>query len=56
MRVKIHREGTNILIVLLLMLAVINLSAWMFIRPVAIPWTFSAVSAITNLFVFNFFR
>lgn len=56
MKVKIHREGTNILLVLLLILTVVNVSAWMFIRPVAIPWTFSAVSAITYLFVVNFFR
>ena len=37
MKVKIHSEGTNILIVLLIILVVINLSAWMFIRPAAYP-------------------
>ena len=56
MRVKIHREGTNILIVLLLMLAVINLSAWMFIRPVEIPIVFSSVCGVLYLLVVNFFR
>ncbi|MDE6377482.1 MAG: phosphatidylserine decarboxylase family protein [Duncaniella sp.] len=56
MRVKIHREGTNILIVLLLMLAVINLSAWMFIRPVEIPVVFSSVCGVLYLLVVNFFR
>ena len=56
MSVKIHREGTNILVVLMLILVVINLSAWMFIRPAAIPTTFTAISGILYLFVVNFFR
>ncbi|MDE6264598.1 MAG: phosphatidylserine decarboxylase family protein [Paramuribaculum sp.] len=56
MKVKIHREGTNILIILLLMLMVINASAWMFIRPVAIPIVFSSISGILFLLVLNFFR
>ena len=54
MRVKIHREGTNILVVLMLILVVINLSAWMFIRPEAIP--FSVISGVLYLLVVNFFR
>lgn len=56
MKVKIHREGTNILIILMLILIVINLSAWMFIRPVAVPATFTAISVILYLLVVNFFR
>ena len=56
MRVKIHREGTNILIILLLMLAMLNIPAWLFIRPVAIPIVFSSISAIVYLLVLNFFR
>lgn len=56
MRVKIHREGTNILVVLMLILVVINLSAWMFIRPEAIPVTFSVISGVLYLLVVNFFR
>lgn len=56
MKVKIHREGTNILIILLLMLGVINASAWMFIRPAAIPIVFSAASGVIFLLVLNFFR
>jgi len=56
MRVKIHREGTNILVILMLILVVINLSAWMFIRPEAIPITFSVISGILYLLVVNFFR
>lgn len=56
MRVKIHREGTNILLVLLLILTVVNVSAWLLIRPVGIPWTFSIISGILYLLVINFFR
>lgn len=56
MRVKIHREGTNILIVVMLIMVVINLSAWMFIRPAAIPMTFSVISAVLYLLIVNFFR
>jgi phosphatidylserine decarboxylase len=54
--VKIHREGTNILVILLAMLAVINVPAWMFIRPMAIPIAFTAISTILFLLVLNFFR
>ena len=51
MRVKIHREGTNILILLLFILAVVNASAWMFIRPVEVPVVFSTVSAVVYFLV-----
>ena len=56
MKVKIHREGTNILVILLLILGVINASAWMFIRPAAIPIVFSSISGVLYLNVLNFFR
>ena len=56
MKVKIHHEGTNILIILMLILIVINLSAWMFIRPIAIPVVFPSISGVLYLFVVNFFR
>ncbi len=56
MKVKIHREGTNILLVLLLIMIVINLSAWMFIRPAVIPIVFSSISGVLYLLVVNFFR
>lgn len=56
MKVKIHSEGTNILIVLLIIMIVINLSAWMFIRPAGIPIAFSAISVVLYLLVVNFFR
>lgn len=56
MKMKIHREGRNILIILMMILVVINLSAWMFIRPVAIPVIFTVISAVFYLLVMNFFR
>ena len=56
MKVKLHREGVNILIILMLILVVINLSAWMFIRPVAVPVTFTVISAVFYLLVLNYFR
>ena len=38
------------------MLAIINVAAWMFIRPAAIPTVFSSISGILFLLVLNFFR
>ncbi len=54
MKVKIHREGTNIILILLLVLLAINIPLWLYVRPAAIPAT--AVSAILFLLVVNFFR
>ena len=45
MKVKIHREGTNILVILFFMLAVINALAWLFIRPEVISIVFTSLSA-----------
>ena len=56
MKVKIHREGLNILLILLGILLVINIPAWLFIRPIAVPVAFSAISTIVYLLVINFFR
>ncbi|MDE5875110.1 MAG: phosphatidylserine decarboxylase family protein [Muribaculaceae bacterium] len=53
---KIHREGTNILILLFLVLAALNAPVWLFMPPYAIPAVFSAISVVVYLFVFNFFR
>lgn len=55
-RVKIHREGVNILLILFGILGVLNATAWLFIRPIALPVIFSAISAIVYLMVLNFFR
>ncbi|MDE6444182.1 MAG: phosphatidylserine decarboxylase family protein [Muribaculaceae bacterium] len=53
---KIHREGTNILILLFLVLAALNAPVWLFMPPYTIPIIFSAISLVVYLFVFNFFR
>lgn len=56
MRVKIHREGTNILVILACILVVINGLAWLFMRPEAIPVIFTSLSAVLYFLVLNFFR
>ncbi len=53
---KIHREGTNILILLFIVLAVLNIPVWLFLPPYAFPVSLTALSLIVYLFVFNFFR
>lgn len=53
---KIHREGTNILLLLFLMLGAVNVPVWLFMPPVALPVIFTSISFVAYLFVFNFFR
>lgn len=53
---KIHREGTNILILLALVLIVLNIPVWLFLPPIALPAALSALSLLVYAFVFNFFR
>lgn len=53
---RVHREGTNILVLLFVMLAVVNIPLWMFVRPIEIPIMFSAICTIFFLLVLNFFR
>lgn len=54
--VKIHREGTNILILLFLVLGAVNVPIWLFMPPYALPIIFTSLSLVGYLFVFNFFR
>jgi phosphatidylserine decarboxylase len=57
MTVKIHHEGTNILVILLLILLIINVPVWIFGQGIiALPITLTAISAIFYLLVVNFFR
>ena len=56
MKVKIHREGLNIIFGLLFILLAINVPVYIFIRPLWIVWTFIGVSAIFFFLVVNFFR
>jgi phosphatidylserine decarboxylase len=54
--VKIHREGTNILILLPIVLVALNWPVWLFMPPVTLPVIFTTISVVVYLFVFNFFR
>ena len=56
LKVKIHREGINILLMLLLILAVVNTTAWLFIRPAVLPIILSSLSGAVFLLILNFFR
>ena len=53
---KIHHEGTNILILLFIVLAVLQIPVWLFLPPWILPAFCSALSLIIYSFVFNFFR
>lgn len=55
-KVKIHREGTNILILLFLVLAALNVPVWLFLPPVVLPAIMTGISVVVYAFVFNFFR
>ena len=58
MRVKIHHEGTEILIVGGLILAALNVPLWLWLGKdlVMIPMVVTAASVVFYLFVVNFFR
>lgn len=56
MKVKLHREGQNIIIVVLLILITINAAAMAFIDVKAIPITFLVISVVLFALVLNFFR
>lgn len=53
---KIHHEGTNILIMLFIVLAALNIPVWLFLPPWILPAALSALSLLVYSFVFNFFR
>ena len=57
MRVKIHREGTNILIILLAALLLVNVPLWLWMMDcIWIPIIVLIASTIFYLLVVNFFR
>lgn len=57
LKIRIHHEGTNILILLALMLVAVNIPTWLFMPPISFiaPLT-TVVSVVVYGFVFNFFR
>ncbi len=56
MRVKIHHEGTNILLLLFLLVAVINVPLWLWVRPLTVAIVSTAIWGVLYLLVVNFFR
>lgn len=56
MRVKIHHEGTNILIVSLIFILAINIPLWIWVRPMAWAIASTAVWAVFYILLVNFFR
>ena len=56
MRVKIHHEGTNILIILAVALLIVLLPLWLWVDVVAVPITATVVLGVFYLLVVNFFR
>ena len=56
MRVKIHHEGTNIIFMLLFILAVVNVTAYVIMSYKIISYIFMGISLVLFLLVVNFFR
>lgn len=57
MRVRIHHEGTGILIWSLVILLIINAALWWLLQSmIAVPLTFTIISAILYFLAVNFFR
>ena len=56
MRVKIHHEGNEILLIMLVVIAAIVVPMWLWVKPVAWPIAVSVVLGILFLLTLNFFR
>ncbi|MDO4336416.1 MAG: phosphatidylserine decarboxylase family protein [Bacteroidales bacterium] len=56
MKYKIHREGTNIIILLAVVLLALNIPVWLFLPPWILPTVLTALSVLVYSFVCNFFR
>ena len=56
MRVKIHHEGTGLLISLLAVLLIICAPLWIWVRPLAWAVGVTVICAVFYLLVVNFFR
>lgn len=55
-RIRIHHEGTAVLVPLLVVLLALNVPLWLFMVPGPVPVVLSVISVVCYLFVFNFFR
>jgi phosphatidylserine decarboxylase len=56
MRVKIHHEGTNILLILAVVVLAINIPLWLWVEPMAVAICSTVIWTILYLLVVNFFR
>lgn len=56
MRVKIHHEGTDILIIVFVILAIILLPLWLWVNPKVIAIALTVVLGVLYCFLVNFFR
>lgn len=56
MRVKIHHEGTGILIAVLAVMLVVLVPLWMWVRPLVWAIASTVVCAVLYFFTVNFFR
>lgn len=56
MRVKIHHEGTNIILVALALLLAINVPLWIYMESNVLPIIITSISSVLWLLIVNFFR
>lgn len=56
MRVKIHHEGTNLLVIGLIAFIVINLPLWLWVEPLLWAIVSTTVCGVVYLLAVNFFR
>lgn len=56
MRVKIHHEGINIIIVTFLLFALIAAPLWIWVRPMSIAICATVVLGVVFMLIVNFFR
>lgn len=56
MRVKIHHEGINILVVALILFCIIIVPLWLWVRPMSIAICATMVCGVVYMLLVNFFR
>ncbi len=56
MRVKIHHEGTNILLTVLAIFLIVNVPLWIWVRPLVWAIVSTAICGVFYLLLVNFFR
>lgn len=56
MRVKVHHEGTHILIISAIAIALVLVPMWLWVKPIAWPIAVTAVLGVLYLLTVNFFR